>query len=576
MKVSDYVNLFLQEKGVQFVFEMSGGMITHLLDSIYKENKIKLISMHHEQSAAFAADAVGRITGIPGVAMATSGPGATNLITGIGSSFFDSSPTVFITGQVNRDELKKNDSIRQLGFQETDIVSIVKPITKRVWQVRNPEEIPHVLEMAFEIATSDRPGPVLIDIPMDVQRHEIFIENIKNYKTLKSQQEIHIDKSTLQKLFDDLKNAKRPLILAGGGINSSRSIELFREFIKIVKIPVVNSLMAMDVLPYNNYFRIGFIGSYGNRWANLAIAKSDFILVLGSRLDIRQTGSQTEDFRKNKIIYHVDCEKGEINNRITDCIELISDLQSFFLTSLNVINNNEFKSRGDWINEINSLKTIYPDTLELNNISGINPNIFMHNLSKNSSNAIAYVTDVGQHQMWAAQSLELNENQKFITCGGMGSMGFGLPAAIGTSLSYPHSPVILIAGDGGFQSNIQEIQTVLHHKLPIKMIIFNNNCHGMVRQFQEDYFEGRYQSTLWGYSSPNFETIATAYGIKSKTITNENEINDGIKWIWDKIDEPVLLQVMIDTFTNTYPKIGFGKHNYDMDPKIEELHYKDD
>ena len=178
--------------------------------------------------------------------------------------------------------------------------------------------------------------------------------------------------------------------------------------------------------------------------------------------------------------------------------------------------------------------------------------------------------------MWAAQSLELNENQKFITCGGMGSMGFGLPAAIGTALVYRPSPVILIAGDGGFQANIQEIQTVLHHKLPIKMIIFNNNCHGMVRQFQEDYFEGRYQSTLWGYSSPNFETIATAYGIKAKTITNENEINDSIKWLWNKIDEPVLLQVMIDTFTNALPKIGFGKHNYDMDPKIEGLNYKND
>jgi acetolactate synthase I/II/III large subunit len=568
MKVSDYVSMFLHEKGVQYVFEMSGGMITHLLDSISKENKIKLISMHHEQSAAFAADAVGRISGIPGVAMATSGPGATNLITGIGSSFFDSSPTVFITGQVNRNELKKDDSIRQLGFQETDIVSIVKPITKRVWQVMKIEEIPQILEQAFEVATSGRPGPVLIDIPMDVQKQDISIEQIKHGELLKNPQVTRIDKSKLEKLFEDLKNAKRPIILVGGGINSSRSTELFRKFIHIIKIPVVNSLMALDVLSFNDPFRIGLIGSYGNRWANLAMAESDFVLVLGSRLDVRQTGSQIKDFKKNKVIYHVDCERGEINNRIIGCVEILSELQSFFITVLDLLNENDFKNRIDWIDKINFLKTIHDDTLELKNISGINPNIFMHRLSKNSSNSTAYVTDVGQHQMWAAQSLELNENQKFITCGGMGSMGFGLPAAIGTSLSNNSSPVILIAGDGGFQTNIQELQTVLHHKLPIKMIILNNNCHGMVRQFQEDYFEKRYQSTLWGYSSPNFESISASYGIKAKTISKENEIDESIAWIWNTVNEPVLLQVMVDTFTNAFPKIGYGKTNSNMDPKI--------
>ena len=571
MKVSDYVSKFLHEKGIQYVFEMSGGMITYLLDSIYKENKIKLISMHHEQSAAFAADAVGRITGIPGVAMATSGPGATNLITGIGSSFFDSSPTVFITGQVNRNEIKKNDSIRQLGFQETDIISIVKPITKKVWQVTKVEDIPQILEMAFEIATSGRPGPVLIDIPMDVQKQEIVINNDKKYEKMKNHKLINIDNSKLENLFIDLNNAKRPLILAGGGIISSRSIKLFRKFIHTIKIPVVNSLMATDVLSYNNPFRVGFIGSYGNRWANLAISESDFVLVLGSRLDVRQTGADIEDFKKNKIFYHVDCEKGEINNRINGCVEIVSELESFFTSCLDMITNQEFKNRNEWISQINSLKMKYLDINELKNISGINPNKFMHVLSKNSSNATAYVTDVGQHQMWAAQSLELNENQKFVTCGGMGSMGFGLPAAIGTSLSNNSSPVILIAGDGGFQTNIQELQTVLHHRLPIKMIIFNNNCHGMVRQFQEDYFEARYQSTLWGYSAPNFESIASAYGIKAKTISNENEINDSIKWIWNKIDEPVLLQVMIDTFTNAFPKIAFGKSNHEMVPKIDPV-----
>ncbi len=566
MKVSDYIDLFLQKKGVEIVFEMSGGMITHLLDSIYKGGKIKIISMHHEQAAAFAADAVGRITKIPGVAMATSGPGATNLITGIGSAYFDSSPTVFITGQVNRSEIKKDDTIRQLGFQETDIVSIIKPITKKAWQIKNIDEIPEILEKAFNVASSGRPGPVLIDIPMDIQRSDIS-ENPSKNKNQEKNEIMSIDAFQTNELLEKLKKAKRPLVLAGGGINASGTTEIFREFIKAVKIPVVTSLMGLDTISYSNPFRVGFIGSYGNRWANLALAKSDLLLVLGSRLDVRQTGSQTDQFKQDKTIYHVDCEKGEINNRIKNCVEINLELSPFLSQTLSMVNEREFILKKQWIEEIKELKKAYPDISELGTVSGINPNKFLHALSKKSTSASSYVTDVGQHQMWSAQSLEINDNQKFITCGGMGSMGFGLPAAIGASLCSHNSPVVLIAGDGGFQSNIQELETVVHHNIPIKMVIMNNQCHGMVRQFQEDYFEKRYQSTLWGYSTPNFESVSLAYGIKAKTIQKEEEVERGIDWLWSDINKPALLQVQIDTFTNAVPKIAFGKPNYDMHPR---------
>ena len=563
MKVSDYINSFLKKNEVKFIFEMSGGMIAHILDSIYQKNEIKIVSMKHEQSAAFAADAVGRLTGRPGVAMATSGPGATNLITGIGSSYFDSSPTMFITGQVNRNELKKNRKIRQLGFQETDIVSIIKPITKKAFRANNAKNVPNLLEKAYEISVSGRPGPVLLDLPMDIQSTQIKMSKVK--KVLIKSKKFY-KKNLLKKLLLDLQNSKKPIVLVGGGIHSSCSLDLFREFIQLIKIPVVNSLMAVDALSYYDPLRVGFIGSYGNRWANITLSNSDFVLVLGSRLDVRQTGSQVKEFKGNKTIYHVDCEKGEINNRISGCVVVNSTLQSFLTSIIKYIGKKEFQTRKDWIDEINYLKNLFPDYKENSKISGINPNNFMHKLSKFSKKASVIVSDVGQHQMWAAQSLELNKNQRFLTSGGMGSMGFGLPASIGAVFTKSSSPIVLIAGDGGFQSNIQELQTVAHHNLPIKIVILNNRCHGMVRQFQEQNFDKRYQSTLWGYSAPNFEKIALSYGIKAKTIKTESEIEKALEWLWKRPKDPQLLQVMIDTFTNAYPKMVFGLPNYKMEP----------
>ncbi|RZD46953.1 MAG: acetolactate synthase [Thaumarchaeota archaeon] len=566
MKISDYVAQFLEQNQIKFIFEMSGGMITRLLDSIYQKSKITIISFRHEQSAAFAADAYGRLTGIPGIALATSGPGATNLITGIGSSYFDSSPTIFITGQVNRNEIKGDKKVRQLGFQETDIVSIVRPITKKASLIINPNDVPNILKDAFVTATEKRPGPVIIDIPMDVQREFINVDKIEKItskiidKKLISS-EISID------IINSIKKAKRPIILVGGGIHSSNSLEKFRDFVRIVKIPVVNSLMAVDALPYLDKFRVGLIGSYGNRWANLALSKSDLLIVLGSRLDIRQTSSKVEEFAKNKKIFHVDVDTNEVNNRIKGCIEISMNLESFFDSMSDKFVTHEFTEKHEWINKINEIRKQFPDTDENIHSKGINPNLFIHQLSDVSQSASVFVTDVGQHQMWAAQSLKLGGAQRFITSGGMGSMGFGLPASIGAALANSSSPVVLIAGDGGFQSNIQELQTVIHNKLPIKIIVINNNCHGMVRQFQEEYFDRRYQSTLWGYSAPNFELIANAYGISSRTITEQNEVFEALKWFWNDTHQPVLLQVMIDTFTNALPKIAFGKPNYIMDPK---------
>ena len=565
MKVSDYIARYIESRGVKVVFELPGGMICHLLDSFLQKTEIKIVSMHHEQAAAFAADACGRVTGIPGIAMATSGPGAINLLTGIGSCHFDSSPGIFITGQVNRHEQKGDKKIRQLGFQEADIVSMAQHITKKSYKINDPNDIPAILKEAFAITVEGRPGPVLIDIPMDVQRADIEVEDIVPDTVQYNPAQSNI-KNELSDLSASLKNSKKPLLLVGRGVRASFSTKELTEFLELTKVPIVTSLLAIDAIPFNHPQRVGFIGAYGNRWANIALGECDLLIVVGSRLDIRQTGADTKFF-ENRKIYHIDCEPEEINNRLKGCVPVVSDVKNF----LNAFNSDfakeTYEKKADWFQYIHELREKWPDTKELQN-KGINPNFFMHQLSKNSSETAAYIVDVGAHQMWAAQSMEIGTDQLFITSAGMGSMGFALPAAIGTCLSSENKPVVAIIGDGSMQLNIQELQTIVRNNLPVKIIVMNNKSLGMIRQFQDSYFESRYQSTWWGYTAPDFEKVSVAYGIDAKTIEREDEIADAAHWLWNKenINKPQLLQVMIDSRTNTYPKIAFGKPLTEMEP----------
>ncbi len=562
MKVSDFIAEFLVKKGVKSVFELSGGMITHILDSLNQKTDINIITMHHEQAAAFAAEGYARVTGLPGVALATSGPGATNLLTGIGSCYFDSTPAVFITGQVNRHELKGDRGIRQLGFQETDIVSMATPITKACFQISDPDTIPAIFEQAFKIALEGRPGPVLIDIPMDVQRIQIEPE----YFQSETAELLSIDSIVLKKLIQDIKQAKQPLILAGRGVKAGNCQNLFNKFVEKTKVPVITTLLGLDTITYDDKQRVGFIGSYGNRWANIAFGECDLLIVLGSRLDIRQTGADIQ-FIENRKIYHIDCEKSEINNRVKGCEAIVADLVSFFVDFDKVASKLLFDFPEVWMNHINDLKMTWPDTKELTP-KGINPNVFMHTLSSQSQKAKVYLADVGSHQMWAAQSLELISNQHFLTSGGMGAMGFSLPAGIGACIALDKEPVVVLVGDGCLQINIQELQTIVRNNLPIKIVVLNNRTLGMIRQFQDSYFESRYQSTYWGYDAPDFTKVALAYGIDAMTIENPDEIESAVHWLWkdENSTKPQLLQVMIDPHTNTYPKIAFGRPITEMEP----------
>ena len=305
------------------------------------------------------------------------------------------------------------------------------------------------------------------------------------------------------------------------------------------------------------------IGSYGNRWANQAIGRADMLLVLGSRLDIRQTGADTSFFKGDRTIFHVDCEPGEINHRVDGCRGVLGDVGAFIEAV--VAGVREPLSWPDWQRELDEVRERWPDTEELSDITGINPNALMHTLSASSEAAGAFVADVGQHQMWAAQSLELSGRQRFMTSGGMGAMGSALPLAVGISIVDPR-PVVLIAGDGGFQTNIQELETVVRNRLPLKMVIVNNHCHGMVRQFQESYFDGRYPSTVLGYSAPSFTAVAAAYGIPARAIEEPGEVTDAVRWLWEDPTAPALLEVMVDTYANAYPKLAFGKPITEMEP----------
>ncbi len=564
MRASDWIARFLASQQVEAVYEVVGGMIANFVDALHRDGQVRIVACHHEQGAGFAAEGHARMTGVPGVAMGTSGPGAINLLTALGSCHFDSTPAVFITGQVNRAEQKRDRPIRQLGFQETDVVAMAAPIAKAAMRVETIEELPTRLAEAFALARAGRPGPVLVDIPLDLQLSEVDAPLPDSPDAIDTPQDTQIPADAIARIVEDLARAERPLILAGGGLRAGLAVDGFRELVDRLGVPVVNSLMGVDALPADHPLRVGLIGTYGNRWGNIALSRCDALLVLGSRLDIRQTGADTDAFVEGRTIHHIDCDPGEVNNRVSGCEALIAPLSPAIAALVEAAGASPQGAHESWSNEIAELTLEWPDTDELPGIEGINPNLLMHQLSNPA--AAAYAVDVGQHQMWAAQSLQLSGEQRFLTSGGMGAMGSALPLAVGAAVA-SRAPIVMIAGDGGFQLNIQELQTVARNDLPLKMVVLDNGCHGMVRQFQESYFDGRYQSTVWGYSAPSFVAVANAYGISGRRVEEPADVAGAVEEMW-AVEGPYLLEVAIDVNANAYPKIAFGHPISEMEPFV--------
>ncbi len=555
---ADFIAEFLVNNNVSAVFQLSGGMTAFLADSIARLGKTPIVNTRHEQSAGFAAECATRFSGVPSIALATSGPGASNLISAIASSYFDSVPTIFITGQVNQSEFKKSALQRQNGFQELDIVEMVRGITKLAVRLSSDSNLKLEFERAWRTATSGRPGPVIIDIPIDVQQEKY---EDKTEKLISEQVSLPINSlhEEVNKLSEWLVKSSKPLFLLGGGIRTSKSVELVRELVHEWKIPAVHSLMAVDVLEESNPYRVGMIGSYGNRWANKALAKSDLVIVLGSRLDIRQTGSDIASFRKQKRILRADVDPQELNGRVVADYSIEGDLKPLLQAFLQLDYSN---LQSDWIESIQLDAKMHPQASEQQELSGINPTDLMLWISELGRNANGYIVDVGQHQMWAAQSIKVRSEQRFITSGGLGAMGFAVPGAIGAAIEQP-GRWIVITGDGCAQLSISELQTIRHYNLPITICIVNNNQHGMVAQFQEHNTDNRFIGTREGYSAPNFSEVANAFGIESMRLDSITDSMHSPEF-FSKYPGPLLLEFIVSNNAKALPKMSSGITIHDL------------
>ena len=551
MKASDYIVEYLLRQNITDVFGYPGGMVTHLMDSLSKF-PIKSHVTYHEQGAAFAACGYAQTTGKVGVAYATSGPGATNLITGICNAYFDSIPTLFITGQVNTFEYKGELGVRQRGFQETDIVSIVSPVTKYAVRITDATKLKWYLDYAFYIAQEGRRGPVLLDIPMDIFRADIDPQSMEGFEA-----PVYNRDTSFDKLKEALSKASRPVILAGSGIKTSNAADKFNEVIRKHDIPVVTTMLAVDTAK-DSY---GFIGAYGTRTANFIVAKSDLVISLGARLDVRQTGARRENFAPDAVIVRVEIDAGELSLRVHDDeIQIHADVNDVLDTLLEA----DTRDLTGWNDVCRKIRE------ELKDIDDRLPNKYVSRISELIPENSVITTDVGQNQVWVAQSFKVKDGQRIFFSGGHGAMGYSLPAAIGCALA-DGKAVYSFQGDGGIQMNIQELQTIARENLPVKIILFNNSALGMIRHFQEMYFEDNYVQTVpsGGYTVPDFGAIAAAYKIPYRCIGKVEEIDDSL---FDA-EGPQFVEVRITEPTYVYPKLEYGKPNQDQEPLLDRKRY---
>jgi len=580
MKLSDYIISYLASLGIKHIFVLTGGAATHLVDSFKNRNDIKYICVQHEQAGAMAVDAYSRLSKSKlGAMIVTSGPGATNLITGICCSWFDSIPCLFLTGQVNTFESSGNTGVRQLGFQETDIVSIVKPITKYAALVTEPEKIKYHLDKAVYIAKSGRPGPVLLDIPMNVQRAEIDLTKLESFKGSRVN---YADtgvvlRQKIKQVIKLIENAQRPIILAGAGIRLANATKEFRKMVELLKFPVIPSWAGSDLLPHAHHLRIGPMGVYGHRGANFAIQNADLLISIGSRIDTRMTGGKSETFcrRAKKII--VDIDPAELNKgRVIPDIAINSDAKEFINLLIEELHNIKKPNISSWIKKVKEWKAKYPICLPeyYKQKKLVNPYVFIKTLSEELGEGEVIITDAGGNLTWTMQTFETKEGQRLFSAFGNSPMGYSFPASIGASICLNKKPIVCIIGDGGFQINIQELETVVNYKLPIKIFIMNNHCYGIIKQFQDMYFGSRYIASdkEHGYSCPDFVKIARAYGIKAMSITNHKDLRKKIRTVL-KSKGAVVCDVVMRDDEKLIPKLEFGKPIEDLTPYLDRKEF---
>lgn len=536
----------LIKEGVTTMFGYPGGSVIPIYDALYDyTDKIKHVRTSHEQGAVHAADGYARTSGKTGVCVITSGPGATNAVTGIATAYMDSSPLVVISGQVGTSLLGKDT------FQEIDITGVTYSITKHNFLVRNLEELPNIIRQAFIIANEGRKGPVLIDIPKNLQVTDLdynmddYIPSYKNSKT-KDEFEIREENETKGKLkyvAKLIEESKKPVIYAGGGVKSVDQYDLLKNFAQKINTPVLNTLMGLGGIDRKNPLSLGLVGMHGSKEANLAISNSDLVISIGARFSDRVIGNKDE-FAKNAKVIQIDIDSSEMSKNIPAEVALVGDLKDVLNDLLEIV---EPKDNSEWLAEIATFK----DTEHTIDKNAFHPKNILEAFNKKlGSKNTTVVTDVGQHQMWTAQYWSFEEGRSYITSGGLGTMGFGLGGAIGTKLGTPQKNVLLVTGDGSFKMNCNELATVATQNLPIVILLFNNNALGMVRQWQNLFSHKRYSETDI-YDKTNYIMLANAYGIEGHKVQNLDELNQILDNL--TLDKPVLVECQIDHDINVFP-----------------------
>jgi acetolactate synthase I/II/III large subunit len=534
------------KEGVEFVFGLPGGACLPLFDALY-DAKFKVILVRHEQGAVHMAEGYARSTGRPGVVVVTSGPGATNTITGIADAYMDSIPLVVVTGQV------KSFLIGNDAFQEADVTGITRPITKHNYLVKDVNDLPRVLKEAFFIATHGRPGPVLIDFPSDISLQTLDFEypetvNIRGYKPTLSGHQGQIKKAAKM-----IEESKKPVVYTGGGVIISGAAKELIEFVEKTKAPCTNTLMGLGGVPGTHPQFMGMLGMHGTVYANRAVHESDLLIAVGARFDDRVTGD-LKKFAPNAKIIHMDVDPSAISKNVKVDVPIVGDVKQILQELNKIVKPADTK---EWLASIEQWKKESPLRYK-DDSEGIRPQYAVQKLCEILGSDAIVSTDVGQHQMWAAQYYKLSGPNQFLTSGGLGTMGYGLPAAIGAQFAFPDRTVLCITGDGSIQMNIQEIATAVVNKLPVIVAILNNNYLGMVRQWQEKFYNHRYSSsTMTG--NPNFVKLWEAYGGVGRRIDKKEDVEGAIKWAKTIKDRPVVLDFVVLEEENVMPMIPAGR-----------------
>lgn len=552
----------LLAEGVDTIFGYPGGAILPTYDALVQNTALRHILVRHEQGAAHMAEGYARVSGRPGVVLVTSGPGATNTVTGIADAYMDSTPLVVICGQV------PTNMIGNDAFQEADVTGITRPCTKHNYLIRDVNDISRTIKEAFHIAGSGRPGPVLIDLPKDVQTAEASFAHpetvsLRGYKpTLKG------NIRQIERALEVIEQAERPLFYVGGGVQWSGASEPLIELVRGLKIPITTTVMALGVYPSDDPLSLGMLGMHGGYWTNMAVQNCDALIAVGARFDDRVTGRTSDFAPKAEKIVHIDIDPSSISKNIKVDVPIVGDIKEVLQVMLGKVKTREQlaprqKIWGEWRQHIMAWKQEKPLPYQTQGANGeILPRAVLEEINQITGGDAIVVTDVGQHQMWAAQMMKFSQPRSWLTSGGLGTMGYGLPAGIGAHFAAPDRQVVVISGDGSIQMNIQELSAAVQYNVPVKVIILNNHYLGMVRQWQEKFYEERYSHSYMD-AMPDFVKLAEAYGAKGFRAEKSSELSATLQAAFAEAG-PVLVEVVIPKSEGVFPMVPAGSAMHEM------------